>query len=350
MKVLIILFLLFLSVQFIHAGEPLIIDHNASARFESIPQDFIEKAISLRMMFRHASVGWAIESGLECLQGTKSKCKDYPKYKYDRRAWKFIPRGNSGWYGKIDDFIAAVEDSAGYFDVMSFKYCYLDGLDETDMPCGKYPSNPEKVKKAWDYLRDNILYLENKYPEKRFVWWTIPLTQSGQHCTDELNNMIRSFCMENGKILFDLADIECHDTLGNLVLGIDNTEKAFKPYCGEPKPDAVACHPGDLGALVISKAIWVMMARIAGWDPVSDVVESENNKLIYYPTPCTDYLVIESQSRKTDDEVVIYSILGEKSTSHKITSSGKLRLCTSSLNTGMYIIRLGAQTSIFYKI
>jgi hypothetical protein len=74
-----------------NAAEPLIIDHHSSSQFENIPQEFIDKAINLRMMFRHASVGWAIENGLECLQGTKSKCKDYPKYKYDRRAWKFIP-------------------------------------------------------------------------------------------------------------------------------------------------------------------------------------------------------------------------------------------------------------------
>ena len=370
---ILIIFLLFTPFLF---PQNRIIDHKAAKIFDSIPSEIVQKAINMRYMFRHASVGTTIDGGLNCLQGTKSKCTQYPQYKFDRRQWAFQGRGNSGWFGKISDFTSQVAAQLDSFDIFAFKYCYLDGLDQVDEPCGRYPSNPAKVQKAWDSLRNNMNSLEASHPTKTFVWWTIPLTQVGQGCTDEMNKLIRDYCRENNKWLFDIADIECHDTLDNHVTNLQGWEIAFKPYCGEQKPDAQACHPNDFGALILAKALWVNIAKIAGWIPSvpSEVTDNIAVEFSISPNPATDYIEIsysplEKGVRGLSDEIRIYNIFGQEvyptlNPSPAVRDfSGKLhdtlpngegwggvaRLDISSLPVGVYFVKLGNKVNKFLK-
>jgi len=246
------------------AAAPIIADHRAVDAFERIPDDALAGAAALRIVFRHASVGTTIQNGLDCLQGTRehpAECTAYPDYRYDRRAWVLQARGNSGWYGKVDDFVAETRRQAAEFDVLMFKYCYLDGLDGLMEPCGS-PQDPAKVERAWDYLRSAMETLEAEFPDKVFVWWTIPLTQVGQACTEELNGRIRSYFTERGAILFDIADLESHDVDGVRRTSASGREIAVRELCGEQKPDAQTCHPNWTGGIRIAKAFWYMAARI----------------------------------------------------------------------------------------
>ncbi len=255
------------------AGGQIICDHRAVDRLVEIPPDAIQAASELRLMFRHASVGGTIDMGLECLQGIRdnpAECTVFPDYTYDRRSWEFQPRGNSGWYAKVDDFVAETEGQIDQFDVFCFKYCYLDGLDGLMEPCGS-PLNQVKVDQAWNYLRSNMESLEAAHPDKIFIWWTIPLTQVGQNCTEVLNGRIRTYVMEKKKILFDIADIECHDAVGLLHTNDQGWEIALQEFCGEQKPGAQACHPNWPGKIRLASAFWWLMARVAGWE------ESEGN-------------------------------------------------------------------------
>jgi hypothetical protein len=249
------------------AGAQIIADHSVVSEFDQIPESAIQAAASIRLMFRHASVGTTVNNGLDCLQGTRdnpAECTLYPDYNYDRRNWSFQMRGNSGWYGKVDDFVTEVSSQLGLYDAFSFKYCYLDGLDQLAEPCGGPPLDPAKVDQAWDYLRSSMELLEANNPGKIFIWWTIPLTQPGQLCTETLNGRIRDYVRANGKILLDIADIESHDTAGVHYTNTEGWEVAYAPHCGEAPPGP-ACHPNWTGCLLIAKAHWWMMARIAGW-------------------------------------------------------------------------------------
>jgi hypothetical protein len=262
MNIISLLYPILLTVS---SDKPIIADYRAVVAFDNIPNSALIKAASLRMMFRHASVGTTVNDGLDCLQGTRnnpSECQTYPQYQYDRRLWSFQPRGNSGWYGKIDDFVEQVDAHKNEYDVFAFKYCYLDGLDQVAEPCGK-PYNSLRVSEAWDYLRHTMETLESQYPDKIFIWWTIPLTQVGQVCTDSLNKLIRDYVHQHNKFLFDIADIECHDPSGNMVTNAEGFQKALKEYCGEQNPDAQACHPNWTGKMLLAKALWWLMAEIA---------------------------------------------------------------------------------------
>jgi hypothetical protein len=331
------------------------IDHTTASLFENIPSEYAVKAATIRHMFRHASVGTTIDGGLNCLQGTKNRCTEYPQYQYDRRNWAFQIRPNSGWFGKINDFALEVRRQIDSFDVFAFKYCYLDGLDMVAEPCGS-PLKEDRVTTAWETLRDTMLALESAFPQKKFIWWTIPLTQIGQRCTDELNAKIRSYCQQNGKILFDLADIESHDTAGIHTVNTEGYELAFKPYCGEQKEDAQACHPNDFGSSIIAKAFWVMMAQLSGWEPGVQAVHQNKSKTGLYllPNPAVEYVDItlaESLDQFDRSEIQIYTSAGMlvPYPAAILTTIDGLRLYISEFPAGMYIVTLGQEKGSFIK-
>lgn len=231
------------------AAAAIIIDHNC-VDLSVIPDSYLPKAAALRMLMRHASVGDGINWGLDCLAGSKptqSACSGFPPGKYDRGNWRLENRGNPGWKAKVDDLVAQAASRAGDFDVFTMKFCYIDALGS---------SQPD-----WEYFRSRMEQLEADYPGKKFVWWTIPLTRDGQPGTDLFNAQVRSYCAANGKILFDIADMECHEPNGVKLTNAQGNEVISQNYTKE-------IHAGHLnpeGRVRVVSAMWHLMARLAGW-------------------------------------------------------------------------------------
>ncbi|MFH1051242.1 MAG: T9SS type A sorting domain-containing protein [bacterium] len=355
------LFIFFVPLISFAQNESLIIDHTKVQEFYNLNEESLPFTAELRMMFRHASVGNTINNGLDCVQGTRTnpkECTEFEPYKYDRRNWDFQGRGNSGWKGKVNDFVDTTEDQIEQFDIFSFKFCYLEGLDEISEPCGK-PFNETTTESNWNYLKNAYETLESKYPEKIFIWWTIPLTQSGQYCTEQMNTRIRNYCRDNGKILFDIADIEAYDTLGNHVTNAQGWEIAFNGYCGEKT--GPSCHPNWLGSIMLAKAFWYMMVTIAEGNYLS-VDELNNDEIKISPNPATDYIEInigENGRRQTADgkrqgDIKIYNTLGEcimKSFLPSPLGEGQgVRFDVSGLPVGMYFVRVGIDVESFLKL
>jgi len=231
------------------AAAAIVIDHNC-VDLSVIPDRYLPKAAAMRMLMRHASVGDGINWGLDCLAGSKpaqSVCSGFPPGKYDRSNWRLENRGNPSWKAKVDDLVAQTASRAGDFDVFTMKYCYIDALGD---------SHPD-----WEYFRSRMEQLETDYPGKKFVWWTIPLTRDGQAGTDLFNAQVRSYCAANGKILFDIADIECHEPNGVKLTNAQGNETISQNYTDE-------IHAGHLnpeGRVRVVSAMWYLMARLAGW-------------------------------------------------------------------------------------
>jgi len=227
-----------------------IVDHNCVNVFV-IPDNHVSAASSLRVLMRHASVGQGIIWGLDCLAGdhpTNSVCSCFPAGKYDWSNWIFEARmGN--WRDKIDDLVTQTASRLEDFDVFMMKLCYIDALGD---------SHPD-----WEYFRSRMEKLEADYPCKTFVWWTIPLTRDGQPGTDLFNAQIRSYCAAQGKTLFDIADIECHEADGTKLLNASGNEVISANYTKEIH----AGHLNPTGRVRVASAFWHLMARIAGWNP-----------------------------------------------------------------------------------
>jgi hypothetical protein len=243
---------LMLPVALAEGADPrgIVGDHNC-VDLAAIPESCIRQASSLRVLVRHASVGQGIDWGLACLAGahpTNPACSGFPAGKYDRGRWVFELRAGN-WRAKVDDLVQQAAARANDFDVLTMKFCYLDALGT---------GHPD-----WEYYRSRMEQLETAHPGKTSVWWTIPLTRDGQSGTDVFNALVRSYCVAKGKVLFDIADIECHEPNGVKLLNAHGNEIISAKYTKE-------IHAGHLnpdGRVRVASAWWHLMARIAGWDP-----------------------------------------------------------------------------------
>jgi len=77
-----------------------------------------------------------------------------------------------------------------------------------------------------------------------------------------IRNYVRN---DPSRILFDYADILCHDDNGTQNTGIWNGNTFPKITSTNGYPVSTG-HISDAGALRLGKAMWWMLARIAGWD------------------------------------------------------------------------------------
>lgn len=215
-------------------AQAIVADHT-STDVASIPDAAVASAASRRLLVRHASVGGNVDSGLDALEAGAAR--------YDRALWSFQSRGNPGWQAKVDDLVAQAAAQGTSFDVLTMKFCYID---------------PDA---SFTYYRDAMLGLEAAYPTKRFVWWTIPIETSGNTSRQAFNDQVRAYSLANGKLLFDIADIECHDAAGRKRTDANGRELMWAEWTSD------GGHLNTAGSVRVASALWWLMARIAGWSP-----------------------------------------------------------------------------------
>jgi hypothetical protein len=135
-------------------------------------------------------------------------------------------------------------------NVAFMKYCYIDWQPRTD------------VQQRWNEYRTTMEALEADFPDITFVWWTIAVNTAGDagDIREAFNNMLREYCINNGKVLFDLADIESHDLQGNPCYDDIGAEGLYAGYAVD------GAHPTGIGQLRLASAMWWLLARIAGWE------------------------------------------------------------------------------------
>ncbi|HSD26311.1 MAG TPA: IPT/TIG domain-containing protein [Vicinamibacteria bacterium] len=234
MKTRVLLALALLTVAPGAGAQAIVADHAATA-LASIPDAALPAAANLRLLVRHASVGGNIDGGLDALQGLNAK--------YDRSKWIFESRGNPGWQAKVDDLVAQAAARASSFDVLTMKLCYID------------------TGASFTYYRDRMLWLESTYPAKRFVWWTMPIETTSDADRQAFNDAVRTFARANGKVLFDIADIEAYNAAGQKRTDIYGREIMRDEWTSD------GGHLSDAGARRVASALWWLMARLGGWDP-----------------------------------------------------------------------------------
>lgn len=213
------------------AAQSIKIDHSL-VDVSILDSSAIEGAAALTMSFSHASVGSNIWDGLQTLA-------EDPTYAIPN--WTENGRGNPGWEAKISDFEAWVATNESEYDVFQNKFCYID--------------------QAADFAsyRDSMVGLKRTYPEKTFVWWTMPITTDGDdnQLRADFNQAVRDYCKEFDCPLFDIADIESHTADGTAV-----TNAGVEAL--DPDQSSDGGHLNTLGSARMAQAQWILMARIAG--------------------------------------------------------------------------------------
>ena len=191
----------------------IIIDHTNWDWYNNQPQQVFERVAALRIFFSHASVGEKIMNGFDALNsanpikyplGQIVADANPPVTTTNGIIYQYY-EGNPGWSQKISDFKAHV--NSGWHDtkvdIAMNKFCYIDAyLPGVD----------------WTIYRDSMVALEAQYPNTKFVYMTMPLLTVDDGVgvqRAQFNQAMRDWiATQNGKLLFDIADIEAWSPSG----------------------------------------------------------------------------------------------------------------------------------------
>ncbi|MEW6181258.1 MAG: hypothetical protein AB1522_15185 [Chloroflexota bacterium] len=270
-----------------------IIDHRAVALFDRIPPEYVQKAAQIRMVFFDRSVGWNISAGLDCLAapswaGSPSHCRRYFTSQvvcaaeadqvktytgrdavipaairfpggFDRSNIEFVLTEGAYWFEELQYFLDRVPQYADR-QIITYGHNYLQVTDASDIADVYFDPN---------YSGPNLYELtalEKQYPDKTFVYWTTSLARNiGTDVSRRFNEQMRAWATDNNRILFDLSDILSHTTDGEACLSEDGNPV----ICCEYTTESEGGHLGAVsaGKLQAAKAMWVMLAQLAGWQP-----------------------------------------------------------------------------------
>ncbi len=204
----------------------------------------ISLARETKLYFEHASVGGNISSGLDALAVSDSR--------YSRSNFVFNYRGNPGNTAKIDQFYTDLTSNSpdpSLYSGLMFKFCFID-----DTFGGTGSVNDMDV--LFSHVQGHMENLESAYPDKIFVWWTMPIMTTGNANRDRYNLLVRNYCSDNSRYLFDLADIESHDPSGTKY-----TQAGYEAMYSSYTSDGG--HLNTTGYNRVAKAFWKLALKIA---------------------------------------------------------------------------------------
>ena len=261
------------------SGDVIVINHESIALFDKIPEEYLKAASDIHLLFRHASVGYNITEGLDCLM---DKVQPRPFFcdagtppqevihdpKYDRTNWVFEfhappPGQNPGWWDKLNLFVDRVDNPAPgeNFDAYGFKFGYVDAISGSAIDDEFFLKQAGGAYPNISALED----LEARHPDKKFIYWTLGLARIvGTPDSQSFNQQMRDYAAANGKILIDIADIETNTPDGQPCY--TSPDSGIEVICTDYTTEREGGHLNALGSLRMSKAMWVLMARLAGWD------------------------------------------------------------------------------------
>lgn len=253
------------------ATAALIIDHNCCV-IDLVPPGWVEQAkAGLRICYGHTSHGSQLVSGMQVLENDPD---------------------NGGLFdfntsGAIEPDVLSLDDYTPSGDLgnpdrttwASRTRSHLDGPGSDRNVvlwswCGQADTSAENI----DLYLGLMDQLEADYPAVTFIYMTGHLNGSGE--TGNLfqrNNQIRDFCAANGKVLFDFADIESYDPDGEYFRDRDANDNCdynggnwAVEWCAANPGQCASCscaHSQCLNCQQKGKAVWWMLACLAGWEP-----------------------------------------------------------------------------------
>jgi len=253
------------------SGTALIIDHTC-CDIDQLPPGWVEQVkAGLRICYGHTSHGSQLVSGMQALE-------DDPG---NGGLFDFNTNGaNEPGVLSLDDYTPGGD--LGNPDRVTWASRTRNHLDGPGSDrnvviwswCGQADTSAANI----DLYLDLMNQLETDYPGVTFVYMTGHLNGSGE--TGNLyqrNNQIRNFCSANDKVLFDFADIESYDPDGTYFRDLyanDNCDydggNWAVEWCAANPGQCSSCscaHSQCLNCQQKGKAVWWMLACLAGWEP-----------------------------------------------------------------------------------
>ena len=307
----IVLMALILALSSMTVSAAIIVDHSCISEFEEIPTAVIDQVKSnYRIFYGHTSHGSQLVTGMSMLRQENSNLD----YNNGSGTLQLVEYGDDlGLYG--DTSWAAITRSylnnPSYdFNVVIWSWC--GGAGEASLA------------QIQTYL-DKYTELENEFPGVTFVYMTGHLDGSGDlHYLYPNNNLIRSYCYTNDKVLYDFADIEQYDPDGTFYLMETDACNWCSVWCATHDcPSCIECaHSHCYNCYRKGKGFWWMMATLTGWSAASGVDDDGDGALSMrysleqnYPNPFNPSTSIDyTLAAGSRVSIVVYNILGEKVT------------------------------------
>jgi hypothetical protein len=252
-------------------GAALIIDHTC-CDIDQVPPVWVEQAkADLRLCYGHTSHGSQLVSGMTVLEN-------------DAGYGDLFAFNTSG---AIEPGVLSLDDNTPSGDLgnpdrttwASRTRAHLDGAGSDRNVviwswCGQADTSAANI----DLYLGLMDQLEQDYPGVTFVYMTGHLNGTGEEGNlFQCNNQIRAFCQANDKVLFDFADIESYDPDGEYFrdrYANDNCDYAggnwAVEWCAANPGECASCscaHSQCLNCQQKGKAVWWMLACLAGWEP-----------------------------------------------------------------------------------
>jgi hypothetical protein len=274
--------------KYVAQASQIIADHTVVARYDDIPQAWIDEVKKMWVTFPGESHSEDAQMGMLALEASNatfavsSPVSGNPEaytdtnLRYSTVTWGDLDNA-TGWIyddcGEEDWFVSA---PAIAHTKVGLSYCNTGGLT----------LNATGFSWCWDYITDDgsdtdaylaatqdyISYCTtNSLPTKIF-FSTSPSAAGGilppsyNYILYLRNEEIRDYVKANNtRVLFDYGDILAYNDAGVLTTESDGTH-TYPAYNTDNDGGAAQVHIGSVGGIRLAKAMWWMLARMAGWD------------------------------------------------------------------------------------